>query len=349
MTDPMDLFLLKNLITSINCKIEPIICSERSILLAIENNYSKKTEDYSDFHFDNVEKISFDWRDELNDEKPDDFQAQRIIQAILYQAVTEDMQEIVLETSSEGLEIKFKKHKECFKKGFIPILLVPLCVSKLKQMSGLDLTVSDLPQLGKLKFYADPLNIVSIVSTFPTTKGERIVIKLFKPPEKIENVSIVNDDIDSLKSILIKSGLVLVCGPDLSGKTSLIYSLLLSLDSNKYNIMTVESIAKYDLDGINQCELNEKAGFNIDKALKYIDFQSPDIVYFEEILAKEDFKKIMLLTQNNKTVITEFTADDVQALVEKINNMELNELKSMISCIIFVNKKNNIKIVSQEI
>ncbi|MDD3014413.1 MAG: ATPase, T2SS/T4P/T4SS family [Candidatus Gastranaerophilales bacterium] len=344
MTDPLDLFLLKNLIDSLNCKIEPIICSERSILQAIEKYY---TGDKPDSHlYSSAEDIKFDWREELTEENPDDFQIQRIIQALLYHSVIEDSREILLEHSSDGLTVKFKNDQDVFDKGNIPVLLVPLFISKLKSMSNLDSSISEMPQLGKLKFFVDPLSIIASVSAFPTIKGERICIKIYKPPLKLDELPLKKDSLDFIKSSLNKSGIMLVCGSGLSGKTSLIYSLLSSMDNAKKNIMTVESMVKYELAGINQCELNEKVGFNFDKAIRFIDFQSPNVIYFEEVFSRENIEFIISLAQSGKLIIAEFLTDNIQLLFKRFKDMGLENIKEQASCIIFIQNKDDIQIIS---
>jgi len=346
MADPLDLFSLNHLIDSINLKLEPIICSERNILESIDKNY--KDEELVTNDFGLSAKDEFDWQEELNDEIHDEFQAQRIVQAILYQAVTENASEIFFEHIPNGMCVKFKKGHEILYKGNIPVLLVPLCISRLKIISNLDPTVSEIPQLGKLKFFIDPLNIIASVSAFPTTKGERISVKLYKPPKSFDEIFSNTDNLDLLKSGLTKPGIILVCGSNLSGKTSCIYSILSSLDAAQKNIMTVESIVKYDLPDINQCELNEKIGFDLSQALKFIDFQAPEIIYIEEFFNKNNLDIITALAQSGKVVITEFLTDNIKAINKRINSFETQTIKQHISCIIFVHNKQDIEILSKE-
>ena len=120
--------------------------------------------------------------------------------------------------------------------------------------------------------------------------GERIFLKIYKPPIALEKIITSKTELSEVKQALVKPGIILVCGSSLSGKTHVIYSLLLEAAKNKSkNIMTLESISKYELAGVNQCEFNENVGFNMDKAARFIEFQSPDIIYLEGIKSKESF------------------------------------------------------------
>ena len=143
-------------------------------------------------------------------------------------------------------------------------------------------------------------------------------------------------------------GIVLVCGAQLSGKTHVIYSLLLEAAKTNKNIMTIESISKYDLKNVNQCELNENVGFNLDKALRFIEFQSPDMIYIEGVKSKHAFDYFSELVYNNKTVITEFLANNMTDLREKLSYPDFQSFKSLISCMIFIHSKDSIEVFDKD-
>lgn len=341
MADPLDLFVLNNLIKTVNCKIEPVICSERLILEAINKFYS--SQGVKENKFDAGE--SFDWRDELNSGIINEFQAEKIINAIIFQALSEEVYELILENSNEGKTIKFKKRNKIFEKGAIPLLLTPLFNAKLKSLSGLDPAANEIPQLGKFNFVFQEENIASIISTFPTIKGERITIKLYRSPETIKELSLKEEERKFLEDAVNKPGIILISGPVLSGKSFIAYSILNSIDKTNKNTMTVESIAKYNLNGVVQCELKEKVGFNFEKAVRFIGFQSPDVVYVEEVISKEDLRYLSMLAETQKVVITEILADNVGNLFDKLSIKDLEEFKRNINCLIFVENKDRIQII----
>ena len=130
----------------------------------------------------------------------------------------------------------------------------------------------------------------------------------------------------------------------MSGKTHIIYSLLLETTSFNKNIMTIESISKYDLKHVNQCELNENIGFNMDKALRFVEFQSPDILYLEGIKTREAFEFLSELYYNDKTVITEFMANNMTDLRQKLAFDDFQTFKSLISCLVFIHSRNSIEV-----
>ena len=108
--------------------------------------------------------------------------------------------------------------------------------------------------------------------------------------------------------------------------------------------MTLESIAKYRLKGVAQCELNENIGFNMDKALRFVEFQSPDVVYLEGIKTREAFEFLSELFYNDKTVITEFMANSMNDLRQKMAFEDFSSFKSLISCLVFIHSRESIEV-----
>ncbi len=112
--------------------------------------------------------------------------------------------------------------------------------------------------------------------------------------------------------------------------------------------MTLESIVKYKLKNVYQCELNENVGFNLDRAMRFIEFQSPDIVYFEGISTKEGLDFFTSLTMKNKTLVTEFLADNLDDLRRKFAYSEFQMFKSVIEALVFIHSRNNIEVFDKE-
>ena len=331
MADPLDLFAIDRVVETAECTIEPVLASENAILKKIEEYYP---DDISVGEiYTTSEPTGFDWRDELHSEDLSDTHMQKIIRAILKQAIIEEVHEVLFQREDEGLGVNFKKNGEVLNKGIIPSVLTLSFTANLKTLAELDPSVSEVPQLGKLSFKVDDISVIASISTFPTIMGERIFLKIYKPPKSLNKIITSDSQLKIVKQSLDTPGVILVCGSPLSGKTHVIYSLLLECaEKNKNkNIMTLESIAKYSLNNVNQCELNENVGFNMDKASRFIEFQSPDIIYLEGIKNKEAFDYFSSLVYDNKTVIMEFLANNMEDLRNKMSISDFETLKSIIN------------------
>lgn len=343
MADPMDLFAIDKIVESAACSIEPVIASEKSVLKKIDEYYNRDVAVGDIYTYSDV---NFDWREELHSEDLSDNHIQKIIRAILKQAILEKVHEITFQCEDGGLAVNFKINGEISNKGLVPNVLSASFISKLKTLAELDPSVSEVPQLGKLLFKVDNIDIVSSVSTFPTIMGERIFLKIYKPPKPLSSIIKSESQLKFINNAISDSGIILVCGSPLSGKTHIIYSLLLEIASrykNK-NIMTLESITKYNLAGINQCELNENVSFNMDKASRFIEFQSPDIIYLEGVKTKEIFDYFSSLVYDGKIIIMEFLANNMEDLRNKMAFSDFETLKSLLSCMIFIHSQDSIEV-----
>lgn len=346
MADPLDLFAIDKIIESAECSIEPVISSEPGIIKKIDEYYKNDSMVGEIFTDSNVE---YDWRDELHSEDLSDNHIQKIIRAILKQAIMEGVHEVTFQGEDEGFGVNFKKGGELINKGVVPSVLTSSLVAKLKTLAELDPSVSEVPQLGKLSFKVDDVLLVASISTFPTIMGERIFLKIYKPPKSLNKIIESDKQLKTVKSALDNAGIILVCGSPLSGKTHVIYSLLTeAAKQNSRNIMTLESIAKYNLKGVNQCELNENIGFNMDKASRFIEFQSPDIIYLEGIKTKESFDYFSNLVFDGKTIIMEFLANNMEDMRNKMAFSDFETLKALISCMVFIHSKNSLEVFDKD-
>lgn len=345
MADPLDLFAIDKIIETAECSIEPVISSEASIRKKIDEYYKSDVTVGEIFTRDGVE---YDWRDELHSEDLSDSHIQKIIRAILKQAILEGVHEVTFQGEDSGFGVNFKKNGEILNKGNIPSVLTASFVAKLKTIAELDASVSEVPQLGKLSFKVDDMSVIASISTFPTIMGERIFLKIYKPPKPLNNIIKSENNLNVIKSALNNPGIIIVCGSPLSGKTHIIYSLLLEAADKNKNIMTLESIAKYNLNNVNQCELNENVGFNMDKASRFIEFQSPDLIYLEGIKTKDSFDYFANLVFDDKTIIMEFLANNMEDLRYKLSFSDFETLKSLISCMIFIHSQDSIEVFTKE-
>lgn len=346
MSDPRNLFAIDKIMETAECEIEPVLANEDSILKKIDDSYKI---DVAVGNISTEMNVGYNWEEELHKEDLSDNHIQKIIRAILKQAILEDIHEVIFQGEDEGLGVNFKTNGELYNKGFIPSVLVSSFVAKLKTLSELDPSVSEVPQLGKLCFKVDNIIVISSVSTFPTIMGERIFLKIYKPPKALDKIITSKTDLSQIRNSLDKPGIILVCGSSLSGKTHVIYSLLQEAAKNgAKNIMTLESIAKYELQGVNQCEFNENVGFNMDKAVRFIEFQNPNIIYLEGIKSKASFDYFSSLVYSDKTIIMEFLANNMDDLRQKMAFSDFDTLKSIISLMVFIHSKNSVEVFNRE-
>ena len=354
MSDPLDLFAIDKIIESLDddaeFEIDPVIASDSAIQKKIEEYYNTNSS-VGNISVENEEE-DIDWTKLIHEENLSEENIKTLIQTILKQAIFSKCHELYFEYVNDDLNVIFKIGTETVNTGSIPAILATAFATRIKSLSGLDPSLSEVPQLGKLCFKLNDISHIASVSSFPTILGERIALKIYKPPKKFSEYKLSPIEEELLKETVKETGIIAVCGSPLCGKTHFIYSLLSEISDNKNNdkpcIMTIESIAKYNLKNINQCELNESIGFNLDKAMRFIEFQNPDIIYFEGLSFKSGPDYFTSLVYNNKTIISEFSVNSVEELQERLSFPEFSLFKSLIRSIIFIHSKDTIEIMSSE-
>ncbi len=346
MSDPLDLFAIDKTVEKIGCEIEPVIVSENSLMQAIDKYYK---DDCVGKVCANNNEEKYDWQEELHKGSLSSEHTLLLIRSILKQAILEDIHELIFEHGENGLAVKFRTPSEVITTGEIPSIIEAAFVSKLKTASDLDPNVSQISQAGKLVFTTDDdIQLTASVAAFPTLENERILIKLYKPPKKLSLYGLSNIQTQQIRQALSSPGIIPVCGSSLCGKTHLIYSILQELNIPNKTFMTIESIAKYRLKGVHQSELNENIGFNLDKAMRFIEFQDPDVIYFENITTKEGLDYFSSLVFKNKTLLTEFLSDNMDDLRQKLSFRDFETFKSVISCLIYIHGRNDVEIFEGE-
>lgn len=167
-------------------------------------------------------------------------------------------------------------------------------VSRIKVAAKLRTDEHFAPQDGKIRFIIDNISLDTRISILPTTKGEKVVMRLLSKSDKnldLESLGLEGEYLEKVKKSYQKPhGMILATGPTGSGKTTTLYSILSNLNSREKNITTIEDPVEYDIDGVNHIQINPKADLTFANGLKSILRQDPDIVMVGEIRDAETAK-----------------------------------------------------------
>lgn len=164
-------------------------------------------------------------------------------------------------------------------------------ISRIKVISGMDITEKRVPQDGHMEKTVDRKLVDFRTSTMPTVHGEKMVIRILDKSNifvALDKLSFSAKNLETFKNLIKSpSGIVLVTGPTGSGKSTTLYAALSALNKAETNIITIEDPVEYQIYGINQVTLNEKAGLSFANGLRYILRQDPDIIMVGEIRDEE--------------------------------------------------------------
>lgn len=212
---------------------------------------------------------------------------------IFDRAIEARASDILIEPLSNMTRIRFRVDGIFRKVETLPRSFHPFVVSRIKVISDLDIAEKRLPQDGQFKIKFKEKEVDFRVSVFPTINGEKVALRILDRSLGmllIDKLGFRKEVCEKLKSdAVLPYGMILLCGPAGSGKTTTLYALLKHIHSPEKNIVTVEDPVEYQIKGINQVSVNARIGLNFSKSLRSILRQDPDVVMIGEI---RDFETV---------------------------------------------------------
>lgn len=284
MADPQDRQATQDAKRISGLDIIPYIATMGQINQAIEIFYSNADLDKALNEYSDIGKLQEEiiLEDDVNSAP-----IVRLVHNILETAVRMQASDIHIERDGNFMRIRFRVDgilSEYMKISAKPYKAV---ISRVKIMAGLNISEKRMPQDGRIFLNVDNKPIDYRVSTMPTSKDEKVAMRVLDKSTFMvnkEKLGLSEENIKNYDELLSNPyGLILVVGPTGSGKTTTLYAMLNQLNSVEKNILTIEDPVEYELDGINQSQINYKAGLNFTSALRAFLRQDPDIIMVGEI------------------------------------------------------------------
>lgn len=251
------------------------------------------------------------------------------LQSIINKAIKSRASDIHIEPQEKEVRVRFRIDGVLIEHEKLPIARRQAIVSSIKIMSDIDIAESRYPQDGRCDFFSDGKSYDLRCSTLPTISGEKIVIRILERSAKtmaLEDIMLGNKDYEAYKKMIAKnSGLILLTGPTGSGKTTTLYSTLKELNSIDRNIITVEDPIEYQIAGINQVQVNAKAGLTFPKILRHILRQDPDIILIGEIRDLETARIAIQAALTGHLVFSTLHTRDAQSAVIRLVELGIEE------------------------
>ena len=249
----------------------------------------------------------------------------RMINSLFKQASRDSASDIHLEAYEKQSVVRFRVDGNLrdvvdLKRGLHAAL-----VSRIKIMASLDIAEKRMPQDGRISLRVGSKALDIRVSTLPTAHGERVVMRLLEKNYSkldLKTLGMAPDTEKSFLELINKPyGIVLVTGPTGSGKTTTLYSALLTLRSQVNNIMTVEDPIEYNLEGVGQTQVNSRIDMNFARALRAILRQDPDIVMIGEIRDLETAQIAVQASLTGHLVLATLHTNDAASAVTRLIDM----------------------------
>lgn len=256
---------------------------------------------------------------------PDDAPLIELVNDMIQQAVRENASDIHVEAYEQMGRIRYRVDGALYIHFEYPASLHPSVVSRIKIMSGMDIAEKRKPQDGRILTSIDGRHIDLRVSSLPTMSGEKVVLRVLDRDNSFVELEKLGLDEDDMKHIeeFCKTpwGIMLATGPTGSGKSTTLYSMLKKISQPDINIITVEDPVEFYIPGINQVNVNEKAGLTFASALRSILRQDPDKIMIGEIRDGETAQIAIRSALTGHFVLSSLHTNDAPSAATRIIDM----------------------------
>lgn len=320
MADPMDYFAIEELRMATGFQIVPAISTKDELQRAITKHYDLQQsldEAMGDFAPDeSVEEAG------ITDE---DSPIVRLVNQIISNAVQQRASDIHFDPQELELKIRYRVDGVMMTERTLPKHMQNVLTARLKIMANLNITESRIPQDGRIKLTVDFKPIDIRIATLPAVFGEKIVMRILDLSNALDSfgqIGFSNENAEKFKTMIHQpNGIVLITGPTGSGKSSTLYAALNKLNDESVNIITVEDPVEYQLDGINQVQVNEAVGMTFATGLRSILRQDPDIVMVGEIRDFETAQISIRASLTGHLVLSTLHTNSAVAALTRLTDM----------------------------
>ena len=251
----------------------------------------------------------------------------RLVNSVIFQAAEDGASDVHFEPQEDALVVRFRVDGVLQEVQRIPKRMTPGVTTRLKVLAKLDIAERRKPQDGRISLNAAAAGrMLDIrVATLPTVEGEKVVMRLLDKSRRaptLEELGLSDDMRDRLADIISKpTGALLVTGPTGSGKSTTLYAGLTTINRPEINIITVEDPVEYRLAGVNQVQINNRAGLTFATALRSILRSDPDVVMVGEIRDGETAKISIEAALTGHFVLSTLHTNDAPSAITRLSEM----------------------------
>ncbi|KIL46212.1 GspE/PulE family protein [Jeotgalibacillus campisalis] len=320
MADPMDYFIIEDLRLSTGFNIKPVISTKDDIIRAV-NKYYETEEGFEELKLDDKQEIS---NQDLTDmESP----IIRLVNQLLSTATSQKASDIHIDPQETKVLFRIRVDGVLRTERILPKHIQGMLTARIKILANMDITEQRVPQDGRIKINVDYKPIDLRVSTLPTVYGEKLVLRILDLSSSLNDLHTLGFNQLNLKrfsSMIEKpTGIVLITGPTGSGKSSTLYAALNKLNSEDVNIITVEDPVEYQMEGINQIQVNANVGLTFAAGLRAILRQDPNIIMVGEIRDQETAEVAIRASLTGHLVLSTIHTNDSLSTITRLFDMDV--------------------------
>ena len=289
MADPMDMDAQEDVELITNYRVEVVVATTRSIMLAIDEYCADEEMDSALVALSKEKQMSEE--EELAADDVNSSPVVMLVKEMIEKAVRQRSSDIHIEAMERKVRVRYRIDGTLYERARYDLPLLAAIVARIKIVGGMDIAEKRKPQDGRVTQIVDNVEYDIRVSILPTVHGEKVVMRLTSKmalTREKSKLGLKPKELEAFDHILKNPhGILLVTGPTGSGKSTTLYTALSELNNENVNIVTVEDPVEANLDGVNQVHVNNKAGLTFASSLRSILRQDPDIIMIGEIRDQE--------------------------------------------------------------
>lgn len=318
MADPLDYYAIDDLQLVTGFPISPVIATKDEIQRAIHRYYGLHS---------SVDDILQELPLELDEKEAQEAEGPivRLVNMIISSAVQQEASDIHLDPGEHKLLVRYRVDGTLRTERELPSSMHRVISTRLKIMGNLNIAEKRIPQDGRFELEVNFKKIDVRISTLPTIHGEKVVLRILDVQNAIKKISELGfsqaNEEKFRKIITSPYGIVLITGPTGSGKTTTLYSALNKLNSEEVNIITIEDPVEYQLDGINQVQVNPAADLTFANGLRSILRQDPNIIMVGEIRDAETAEIAIRAALTGHLVLSTLHTNDAISSLTRLIDM----------------------------
>lgn len=322
MADPMDFFTVDDLRLSTGFHIETAIATKDDIIRAI-NKYYDSNEGFEELiGISNTAMLETTKEEKLSEA---DSPIIRLVNQLLSNASASKASDIHIDPQETKVVVRYRVDGILRVERVLPKHMQNVLTARIKIMANLDITENRIPQDGRMKVNLDFHPVDLRVSTLPTVFGEKVVMRILDMGSTLNDVEKLGFNKHNLSRFLTMvakpNGIVLITGPTGSGKSSTLYAALNKLNSEEVNIITIEDPVEYQLEGINQIQVNANVGMTFAAGLRSILRQDPNIIMVGEIRDRETVEVAVRASLTGHLVLSTMHTNDALSSITRMIDM----------------------------
>lgn len=325
--DPVNFYIFEDIKVTTGMDVVPVLATKAAITKAIGKNYSmQNTSSILDSIDNQFTDDDLNAIDEESADRIDNAPIVKLATTIVENSFRADATDIHIEPFKTYTRIRIRVNGDLIELMNVSNVVHNALVTRLKIISGMNIAEKRVPQDGRFSQVVDGTTLDVRVSNLPMVNGEKVVIRILSTGNvalrKITDLGMTDYNYQRFsKLIKVPQGVLLVTGPTGSGKTTTLYAALGELAKPNVNVVTVEDPVEKDIEGINQCQVNAKAGMTFAAALRSILRQDPDIVMIGEMRDQETAEIAIRAAITGHMVLSTLHTNDSASTITRLVDM----------------------------